>query len=763
MKRKPGRNLLAGLLCSRTGLHETRSKQLALLYIGFGSILSQILLFREFLVSFYGNELSIGIIFACWFVWIGLGSIIGNVFIKHAKNVIHLILLLIAVSPLILCVQMLMVKFVRVIFHVHTGEFLSMLDLLGFSFVVLSVGSLLWGLLFTLGAKSLALEHGELWSGVNKAYVVESLGSVVAGILFSFVLATRLSSLQTVYLLVFIAWGVVIWTVLIEKNRFKLIFLISMILLFFIFLPSVRSLEQKINAFQWSFINEKLTFVRSLDTKYQNLSLLSLENQYTMYADGRPAYNIPNTEDAELFTHTTMIQHTHAKRVLIVGGGFNGVLRELLKYPVQEVDYVEIDPALLPFVEPVLNNQDQQALHDSRVHIVVMDGREYLRRQTSSFDVILMNVGEPMTASLNRFYTVEFFQQCCQSLQSDGIFAISFPSSIEYLADELKNLDASIYQALKCVFINTLIIPGSHAVLIGTKSTVPFMVQPDSLARRYAAAGISAEYFSKYMFEELMPPDRIKFITSTLADAKNVRLNTYNNPVTYYCDLLFWNRFLHGNNHFFLFVTPFWIFSAAGAASGLMVLVILLRRRQPEKQRELTAIIGVCGLTGMALNLLYLLNFQEAFGSIYEMMGVMIAANILGVLLGTLAVSKLCGNYRQKILLLAVLIALMGDVLLLPYLFNFLLIARRIPVTLFVAILNGGLIGMIFGLVNRLYLHRSSQAGSIYAFDVFGSSIGALTACSVLLPVMGLQGTAVFLALILCPALTAVMVMSKTH
>jgi predicted membrane-bound spermidine synthase len=196
-----------------------------------------------------------------------------------------------------------------------------------------------------------------------------------------------------------------------------------------------------------------------------------------------------------------------------------------------------------------------------------------------------------------------------------------------------------------------------------------------------------------------------------------------------------------------------------------MLLLILVRRKQPEKQKQtsLAVIIVVCGMTGMALNLLYLLNFQEAFGSIYEMVGVMIAANMLGLSLGILAASKLIGKYKQKTPLLAVLITLISVVLLLPYLLNFLLTAQLIPVTLFVTILSGGLIGMIFGFVNRLYLHRSSNAGSVYAFDVFGSSLGALTTCSLLLPVLGLQGTSVFLALLLSPALAAIGFMTKTY
>ena len=74
-----------------------------------------------------------------------------------------------------------------------------------------------------------------------------------------------------------------------------------------------------------------------------------------------------------------------------------------------------------------------------------------------------------------------------------------------------------------------------------------------------------------------MPPDQIKFITNTLETAKNIRINTDNNPVTYYFDLLLWNRFLQGDNQFFSYITRFWIFVAGGVGSGLMLLLIILR------------------------------------------------------------------------------------------------------------------------------------------------------------------------------------------
>ena len=240
-------------------------------------------------------------------------------------------------------------------------------------------------------------------------------------------------------------------------------------------------------------------------------------------------------------------------------------------------------------------------------------------------------------------------------------------------------------------------------------------------------------------------------------------MNTDNDPVTYYYDLLLWNKFLQESNLFFSSITRFWIYTASAVASGFMLLLILLHRKRPEKQKRtaLAIFIFVCGMTGMALNLLFLLNFQEAFGSIYETVGAMIAANMLGLALGVLGASRLFKKYGQKSLLISALIALISLVFLLPKLLNVLLIVQLIPATLFATALSGGLIGMLFGIVNRFYLTSSSKVGSVYAFDVFGSSLGALTTCSVLLPVLGIQGVAYFLSLLIVPAVLTMLLLPE--
>jgi spermidine synthase len=736
---------------------QTLKLHVSLVYIGFGSILTQILLVREFLVSFYGNELSIGIIFASWLIWIGIGSAVGNKVIKRGQSISSLFIVLIALTPLVTLIQILAVKFVRVFLQTTTGEFLSMIELLGFSFAVLSAGCFLWGMLFTLGAKSLSSKKEELWRGVNKAYVLESFGSAVGGLLFSFILASLFATFQILFLIALIAWSVISWFMSSQKKWFTVLSLTGIVILYAALLQPLRSIEHQIDKYQWSCINDKLTFIRSMDTKYQNLSLLRLENQYTVYADGRPSYNIPNTYDAEVFTHSILVHRFDAKRVLILGGGFNGILKEILKYPVQEIEYVEIDPALLSFVEPVLDKQNQQALRDPRVKIMSGDGREFLSRKQGSFDVIILNIGEPSTASLNRFFTLEFYEQCSSRLTSNGLLAFSFPSSAEYISDVLKDLNASIYHTFREVFDNVLIIPGTHAVLIGSKSKQPLISQPDSLAHRYETAGISSEYFSEYMYDELMLPERIQFITNTLKSVQDYRINTDTHPVTYYFDLLLWNRFLHGDNRFFSSISRAGIFVVGALAVGILLIIILVRRRQIEKrERNALAIIIACGgMIGMALNLLLLLNFQETFGSIYEMLGAMSAVSMLGLALGAMFIVRITQKHKMKFILLVVLIALVNVVLLLPQLLQLLLRVHSMPFTLIITMFCGGLIGMLFGIVNRLYSHHTTNLGSVYAYDVLGSSVGALIACSMLLPMLGIQEMTMFLALVLVPAIIA--------
>jgi predicted membrane-bound spermidine synthase len=139
------------------------------------------------------------------------------------------------------------------------------------------------------------------------------------------------------------------------------------------------------------------------------------------------------------------------------------------------------------------------------------------------------------------------------------------------------------------------------------------------------------------------------------------------------------------------------------------------------------------------------------------MLGAMSAVSMLGLALGAILIERITQKHKMKFILLVVLTALVSVVLLLPQLLHLLLRMHSMPFTLIITMFCGGLIGMLFGNVNRLYSHHTTDIGSVYAYDVLGSSVGALIACSVLLPVLGIQEMIIFLALVLVPAIIAAM------
>ena len=105
-----------------------------------------------------------------------------------------------------------------------------------------------------------------------------------------------------------------------------------------------------------------------------------------------------------------LLEHAAPRRILLIGGGVNGAVAEALKHPtVERLDYVELDPALIGMAREFFPAQTAAFDSDSRVHLHFLDGRRFLTETGEKFDVIIVDVPDPQTAQLNRFYTVEFF------------------------------------------------------------------------------------------------------------------------------------------------------------------------------------------------------------------------------------------------------------------------------------------------------------------------------------------------------------------
>ncbi|CAH0474845.1 unnamed protein product [Peronospora belbahrii] len=124
----------------------------------------------------------------------------------------------------------------------------------------------------------------------------------------------------------------------------------------------------------------------------------------------------------EMITHLPMFAHQQPKRVLIVGGGDGGVLREVTKHDcVQEIVMCEIDSMVCDVSKKFFKDTVATAFHDPRVTLLHADAAVYLlENRTEKFDVVIVDSSDPIGPA-EVLYRAEFYENMKNSLSPDGI------------------------------------------------------------------------------------------------------------------------------------------------------------------------------------------------------------------------------------------------------------------------------------------------------------------------------------------------------
>lgn len=147
----------------------------------------------------------------------------------------------------------------------------------------------------------------------------------------------------------------------------------------------------------------------------------------------------------ECLVHPAMMLHPEPQSVLIIGGGDGGTLEEVLKHPsVSAVTMVELDAEVVEVAKVHLRSICGAAFEDPRVRLVIGDGRRFVEETDQSFDVILLDLTDPMEPS-KYVYTREFYGLCARRLRRGGILGLHndspffFPQAYNVIT---KTLDA---------------------------------------------------------------------------------------------------------------------------------------------------------------------------------------------------------------------------------------------------------------------------------------------------------------------------------
>ena len=183
-------------------------------------------------------------------------------------------------------------------------------------------------------------------------------------------------------------------------------------------------------------------------TKYQRLELYETEGFGKMLVLDGTIQLVEVGEESyhEVLVHPALLAHPNPRRVLIIGGGDGGTLREVLRHKtVEKVKMVEIDETVVE-VSRIYLGIDRGAFDDPRAEVIIGDGVEYLKETDERFDVIIVDSTDPVGPA-RLLFSEEFYRSAYEKLNDRGVY-VTQAGSVYLFTNEL--LDA--YRAMKKVF-----------------------------------------------------------------------------------------------------------------------------------------------------------------------------------------------------------------------------------------------------------------------------------------------------------------------
>lgn len=248
-----------------------------------------------------------------------------------------------------------------------------------------------------------------------------------------------------------------------------------------------------------SFVMDEVLF--EVNTGHQHLVIFKNEQWGTVMAlDGV----IQTTEKDEfvyheMMVHVPMLAHGQAKKVLIIGGGDGGILREVLKHEyVESVTQVEIDQQVIDMCIEYLPNHSAGAYNNPKANIVIDDGVEFVNRCTEKFDVIISDSTDPMGPG-EVLFTSRFYQGIKNCLEDGGVFVaqngVSFMQTDEVVTTSKRLTplfkEASFYTGAVPTYVG-----GIMTFAWATDNEALKQVDVETLESRFAAAKLQTRFYT---------------------------------------------------------------------------------------------------------------------------------------------------------------------------------------------------------------------------------------------------------------------------
>jgi len=720
--------------------------------IGLSGLIAQIIILRELLVNFSGNELTVGIILANWVALEAAGVFFLGKAIERIKNKLNVFIALNILFALILPFTVYFARTFKAFIGLPFIEAVSLPIIFFSSLVIIFPTAFLHGALFSCACKEHSLITNNSERSIRMVYAWEALGTIAGGIILVFLLIPRLTSFQIVLIISFLN---IILSIFLTRAKKRYFYLCVITFLCVLFSAKTAGYLQRVSIdkqWQGQFILDYR------NSNYANIAVTKKLNQYTFFYNGVPAITtpFPDKQFVSDFANLPLLFHDSPQDILIVGSGIGGLIAESLKHPLKSLDYVEIDPLIVKLLKEYSTSLSDKELADNRVDIINTDPRLFLRTSKKSYDVILIGLSAQADLSSNRFFTEEFFKRAKMRLNPKGIIALWMPGSLTYLSSDLKDLNNCVWNSLKSSFKYTRVIPGDYNIFIASEAGGIMLVNPALLSERLIKRGIVPGILIPDYLQERLSQRWLDWFNQELSLATK-ESNQDLRPAAVYATLKIINKkFSPGFSRVFSYLgyVNLKLLFLIIFLMSLGVMVVSKIKRDPKI--PVAYAIFTTGFFGMLASLLLLFAYQVSYGCLYQMISILTAVFILGAAIGVILLSPAFSRLKKPRLILIIM-----EALIISFIFILGLVITRgslvlnSSTTIFYCLLfiAGLLMGLEFPLAAKIYLKDNKDnaggvSGLLYASDLIGGWLAGIFGGVIFLPVLGFFNTCLLMVML---------------
>ena len=657
-----------------------RIPQVSLFAAGACSTSGQVIILRELMAAYQGNELSLGVILAAWLVWGAAGSWLAGRMADRVAQPERLFAAILTASAILLPVTVFACAMVRRLAGVGPVEMIGFADFLWSASLLLGPLCFVQGGFFAIGSRMLLQATGcrlqatgpaeqafspapaacslkpAAFQGAARAYLLESAGAGIGGVAVSLF---AINLLAPVTLAMGLSMCMVVCVVLLvacvreERDRHfdrrrRLAIAVFASLLGLVFARGLVTTE--LDALRWRLAWRPMTLLEARNSLHGSIAAVAVDGQPSIYEDGQITATGGSRLAAEELVHiglaTASMAQTEAaeearlrENVLLIGGGLSGCLHEILKHEVGHIDYVELDPQVIEVARRHLPAEDAAPLSDPRVSVHSTDARYFVRTAGSAWHVVLMDLPGPRGARLNRMYSKEFFTELKRRLHPGGVVVFGVPGSEVYASPEQRLMLASLRKTARAVFANANVLPGETSLFVLSDAPLP---EPDAapILARLDELNIETVYIRREMLPFQLSRAKADGLRRSLDRLESqARMNLDFEPVGYLYGLAEWAA------HFRSGPTR-WLWAAINARSAWFygiaaAIMILLGGGIVLARRSVTGLaVAAGGLSHMIFQIVVLIGFQIMYGYLFYRVGLMVGIFMGGLAIGCVLVRR---------------------------------------------------------------------------------------------------------------------------